>query len=147
MKISCVFSKMQEFGHFPIISSLIDILSVSIWFFHVYFFSIYLRWIFRYRFVRCRFYRHRIFRWRFSQQRQFSEKVGICICSAFNAVFGMGHETYKADLGCGLQTKKSAIFDLYSYTKSVPSVQSRERHSLPPAIKIDIWFHGYFFLW
>lgn len=24
MKISCVFSKMQEFGHFPIISSLID---------------------------------------------------------------------------------------------------------------------------
>ena len=57
----------------------------------------------------------------------------------------MGHETYKADLGCGLQTKKSAIFDLYSYTKSVPSVQSRERHSLPPAIKIDIWFHGYFF--
>ena len=49
----------------------------------------------------------------------------------------MGHETYKADLGCGLQTKKSAIFDLYSYTKSVPSVQSRERHSLPPAIKID----------
>ena len=49
----------------------------------------------------------------------------------------MRHETYKADLGCGLQTKKSAIFDLYSYTKSVPSVQSRERHSLPPAIKID----------
>ena len=49
----------------------------------------------------------------------------------------MEHETYKADLGCGLQTKKSAIFDLYSYTKSVPSVQCGERHSLPPAIKID----------
>ena len=67
----------------------------------------------------------------------------------------MGHETYKADLGCGLQTRKSAIFDLYSYTKSVPSVQSRERHSLPPAIKIDrlifdsmgISFFDNYFIW
>lgn len=59
-------------------------------------------------------------------------------CNAFNTVFGIGQEIYRGVSNHGLQAKKSSIFDLYSYTKSVLSINPTTggRYSLPQPSKL-----------
>lgn len=140
MKISCVFSKMQEFGHFPIISSLIDRLIFYQLVFDSFMFTSLVFICVGFSVIGLSVAGFTVTGFSddgLANSGNFlkrSEFVFVVLLTPFSA---WDMKTYKVDLGCGLQTKKSAIFDLYSDTKSVPSVQSRERHSLPPAIKID----------
>ena len=131
---------MQEFGHFPIISSLIDRLIFYQLVFDSFMFTSLVFICVGFSVIGLSVAGFTVTGFSddgLANSGNFlkrSEFVFVVLLTPFSA---WDMKTYKVDLGCGLQTKKSAIFDLYSDTKSVPSVQSRERHSLPPAIKID----------